>query len=156
MKRLMLFIFVIIFLVGTISAFEIDNVQDYDEEKREYTITNAFGLPFFGKEIARIKLTSDLKQLVPRGYQKVAEFEVENYDNYVNVFNDMEFYDLRNSRRFGKSFSIPLLRQCMSQRGSGPKQAPRLQPFMPHTEKHLSQTFMGLSPDKCWVIVDVA
>ena len=89
--------FVMIFLIGTISAFEFDNVQDYDKEKREYTITNAFGIPFVSQEIAKIKLTSDLNHLVPRGYQKVAEFTIENHDDYINVFNDMEFYDLRKS-----------------------------------------------------------
>ena len=102
MKKLMLMIFVMVFLVGTISAFEWDNVQDYDKEKREYLITNALGL---GEDIARIKLTSDLNEIVPRGYQKVAEFTVENYENYTNVFNDLEFFDLKkDSERFTRDF----------------------------------------------------
>ncbi|KKN11230.1 hypothetical protein LCGC14_1028610 [marine sediment metagenome] len=95
MKKFMLFMFILVLLVGIISAFEFDNVQDYNSDKKEYTITNALGIPFFGKEIAKIKLNTPLNYEVPIGYQKVAEFTVENYDDYVNVFNDMEFYNTR-------------------------------------------------------------
>ena len=102
---LLLPFFIIILISSVVSSLNWDNVQDYDKEKREYTITNAFGLPLIGQEIAKIKLTSDLNQLVPRGYQKVAEFKVENYDNYTNVFNDMEFYNLKdNSQDFTRDF----------------------------------------------------
>jgi len=96
MKKIIFFMFVMIFLVGTISAFEFDNVKVYDEDKREYTITNALGL---GEDIARVTLETPLNFIVPRGYQKVAEFTVENYDDYVNAFNDMEFYDLKNNNQ---------------------------------------------------------
>ncbi len=100
--KLILILFAIVLLVGTVSAFEFDNVKDYDEDKREYLVKNAFGL---GEDIARIKLTSSLNQLVPRGYQKVAEIEVENYDDYINVFNDMEFKNLRkNGEIFTRDF----------------------------------------------------
>ena len=97
MKKFMLFMFILVLLVGIISAFEFDNVQDYNSDKKEYTITNALGIPFFGKEIAKIKLNTPLNYEVPIGYQKVAEFTVENYDDYVNVFNDMEFYNTKKS-----------------------------------------------------------
>ncbi len=98
-------IFLLVFLVGTVSGFEFDNVQSYSENEKEYLIENALGIPFFGKEIARIKLDTPLNFLVPRGYQKVAEFTVENYDDYINVFNDMEFYDLnKDSEGFVRDF----------------------------------------------------
>ena len=105
MKQLMLSLLIfsiMIFSVITISAFEIDNFKYYDEDKREYLVKNAFGV---GEDIAKVKLTSSLNQIVPRGYQQVAEFEVENYDDYVNVFNDMEFYDLNdNNKEFTRNF----------------------------------------------------
>jgi len=34
MKKLLTFIFVMFLLVGTISAFDIDNTKDYDEVKK--------------------------------------------------------------------------------------------------------------------------
>ncbi len=102
MKKIMLMMFVVVLLVGTINAFEIDNVQSYDEDKREYLIENAFGL---GKDIARVKLNSELVESLNVGYRKVAEFNVENYDDYVNVFNVMEFSDLNNnSKSFTRDF----------------------------------------------------
>ncbi|KKM96635.1 hypothetical protein LCGC14_1176100, partial [marine sediment metagenome] len=103
MKKLIIFIFMFIMALGIVSAFEFDNrIKDYDEDKREYLIKNAFGL---GEDIAKVKLTSDLNQMVARGYQKVAEFQVENYGDYVNVFNKMEFYDLnKNSESFVRDF----------------------------------------------------
>ncbi len=97
MNKILLVMFCMILLVGTVSSLEIDNVQDYNESNREYLITNAFGLPIIGQEIARIKLTSDLIESLSLGYQKVAEFKVENYDNYTNVFNDMEFHNLKKN-----------------------------------------------------------
>ena len=94
MKKLMLFmltLLILIFLVGSVSAFEFDNVQSYNEDKREYLIENALG---FGDDIAKIRLNTPLENIVPVGYVKVAEFEVENYENYVNVFNEMDFFNL--------------------------------------------------------------
>ena len=50
----LIFAFVLtIFLVGTISAMEIDNWKSYDSINKEVTITNAFGL---GTELAKIRL----------------------------------------------------------------------------------------------------
>ncbi len=89
--------FVMIFILGIVSSLNWDNVQDYDSIKKEYTITNALGIPFFGKEIAKIKLNTPLNYKVPIGYQRVAEFTVENYDDYVNVFNGMDFYNTKKS-----------------------------------------------------------
>ncbi len=94
MKKIMLSLFILVLLVGTISAFEFDNVKVYDDIKKEYTITNALG---FGDDIAKLRLLTPLNFDVPIGYQKVAEFTVENYDNYTNVFNNMEFYDTKKS-----------------------------------------------------------
>ncbi|KKL89462.1 hypothetical protein LCGC14_1914450, partial [marine sediment metagenome] len=95
-------VFFSVFLLPLVQSLEIDNWKYYDEEKREYLITNAFGQ---GEDIAKVKLTSELNVLVPRGYQKVAEFTVENYDDYVNVFNDMEFYDLnKDNELFTRDF----------------------------------------------------
>lgn len=96
-------LFMLIFLVGNVSALEIDNVKSYDEDKREYLIENAFGL---GEDIARVKLNSELVELLIVGYQKVAEFNIENYEDYINVFNEMEFFDLKDDgKKFTRDFN---------------------------------------------------
>ena len=90
-KKIFVLFFCMILLVGTISAFDFDNVKSYDELTKEVTITNAFGL---GEDIAKIKLNTPLQVVVPVGYQKVAEFEVDSYnDEYVNALDKIEFYN---------------------------------------------------------------
>ena len=50
-KKIFSIMFCIVLLAGTVTAFEFDNVRDYDENLREFKVTNAFGL---GKDIAKI------------------------------------------------------------------------------------------------------
>ena len=88
----MIFIVCVLMLITLVSSMEWDNVKTYDEEKREYTITNRLGL---GSDIAKIRLDSPLNVKVVRGKdRKVAEMTFETFEAYTNVFNDMEFYDL--------------------------------------------------------------
>jgi len=64
---IMLFLILCLTQFSMVSAFEFDNTKIYDKELKEVTIKNTFGL---GSEVAKIKLTSELNVLVPRGYQK--------------------------------------------------------------------------------------
>ena len=91
MKKLIL-LFCMILLVGTvsISAFEFDNYKDYNEETRTMTIRNGFT---FGTVIAEVELKTPLNYYVPRGYQKVAEFEVRSNGDYNNAFKELELFD---------------------------------------------------------------
>ena len=97
MKKLML-LFLVIMLVGTISAFEFDNVKTYDKETKTIEIRNSvLGIPFLqlGK-VAEIQLNTPLDYYVPIGYKKVAEVQVVPFDNYNDAFKELELYDKRN------------------------------------------------------------
>ncbi len=106
MKKLMLFVFVIL-LVGTVSSFEFDNIKNYDEETRTIDIRNSIlGIPFLqlGK-VAEIQLNTPLIFQVPRGYQKVAEFTVTSHTDYSDAFKELELFDKRDSnRKFIRSY----------------------------------------------------
>ena len=100
-KLLILFGVAIIFLVGTINivnALEFDNVKNYDEETKTIEIRNSvLGIPFLqlGK-VAEIELKTPQNYLVTRGYQKVAEFEINLFTDYDLAFKELELYDKNN------------------------------------------------------------
>jgi len=95
MKKLFLMLFLAFLLVGTVSAFEFDNVKDYDPVTKEVTITNAYGL---GAEIGKARLNTPLNVLVPRGYQKVAEFDLWAYQDYNDALKQFTFTDFNNGK----------------------------------------------------------
>ena len=89
-----------VFLIPLASAFEFDNVKSYDEEKKEITVTNLFGL---GKEISKITLLSEINHhVIDRGegvMQKVAEIKIKNNEEYNKALKNMEFFDVNKGRR---------------------------------------------------------
>lgn len=90
--RILAILFLAIFTIGTISAFEFDNVKSYNATIQTITITNAFGL---GSDIAYIQLLTPPNNYVIRGKDRmVAEFKITNVGDYNDAFNDMKFYDL--------------------------------------------------------------
>ena len=54
--KIILSIFILVLLVGLVSAFEFDNVKSYNEDTKTIVINNAFNLPFFGSKIAEYTL----------------------------------------------------------------------------------------------------
>lgn len=116
-SKLFILMFVMIFLVGSVSAnpltcafteeeCEWDNARDYNADKRQITVTNSLG---FGEQIATIKLLSADIEYVSQGYRKVAEFEVINGKQYTNVFNRLEFFDLNlGNKRIQRDFDYKI------------------------------------------------
>ncbi len=98
-KVIVMFIFFSVFLVGSISAFEFDNVKTFNETDRSLIVHNAFNLPLIGEDIAKITpLTPHVVSTFPGRNQTVARFFIENYaDDYSNVFKEMEFYNLKDN-----------------------------------------------------------
>jgi len=90
--------------ISLISAANWDNVKTYNPETKTATIINAFGL---GEDIATITLNSPSNNYVIRGKDRlVAEFTINSFDDYENVFNKMEFYDLnKGGRKFERDFN---------------------------------------------------
>ncbi len=106
MKKLMLLLFVIL-LVGTVAAFEFDNVKNYDEETKTIDIRNSIlGIPFLqlGK-VAEIQLNTPQNYLIPIGYKSVAEFQVVPFDNYNDAFKELELFDKKdNNKKFTRDY----------------------------------------------------
>ena len=106
-SKLFILMFVCIFLVGTVSAFEFDNVKSYDPITKTATIKNAFGL---GDTIAEVKLNTPLNYKVSRGYQKVAEFEVKSFGDYNNAFKELELFDkTKGMKKFLRDYDFKSL-----------------------------------------------
>lgn len=106
-NKIFLVILLSIILVGTISAFEFDNIKSYDARSKTLTVENAFG---FGAKISEVELKSNLNVEVPVGYQKVAEFEVRSQKDYNNILSQLDFYDVKNDmREIDRDFDIKYL-----------------------------------------------
>jgi len=133
MKNIILIMLCMVFLTSFASAvMEWDNVKDYDAEKREITITNALG---FGDDIAKIQLkTKQIHRVMPGQDRLVAEMYFENYDDYDNVFNDMEFLDIKQG-------GSEIIREFKF------KYRTQYEVVQPHYE-----TTCGLTPDTCVTI----
>jgi len=95
-----LVIVVLVFaIIPSASAYDWDNVKSYDSNIREITIKSAFGLPLISQDVAKIKLLSDLNVHVGAGYQKVAEFEINSYQDYDNAIKSLELYNLIDNNK---------------------------------------------------------
>ncbi len=95
MKKLLIVMFLVILLAGTVSAAEWDNVKKYNPETKTVTIKNSILRIIPTSEIATIQLKTPIDYQVPRGYQKVAEFELESFVDYENALQEIDFYDAR-------------------------------------------------------------
>ena len=100
------YLFVLIIITMQISlvsaAWEFDNVKSYNPETKTATITNAFGL---GETIAEVTLNSPQEvKVLPGNDVKVAEFTINNFNDYDDVFGTMEFYIYRSEIEVSKEF----------------------------------------------------
>lgn len=97
MKKLFALMFVLVFLTGSINAFEInelDDVKVYDSNLKTYSLDNFFGL---GRHIAELELKTPQNYQVGLGYQKVAEVEIRNGEQDIeDVINGMQLYNIKN------------------------------------------------------------
>lgn len=97
MRKLVLLLSIVFFISLVPAPFEFDNTGSYDEDSRTITIKNAFGL---GRDIATITLdTPTHVNVFPGRNRKVAEFTIQGLENYTEVFNALEFYDMNEGGR---------------------------------------------------------
>ncbi|KKK93407.1 hypothetical protein LCGC14_2693170, partial [marine sediment metagenome] len=112
-KKILLLMFCIVFLVGTISAFEFDNIKQYDEETKTITIKNSLlGIDWLSYgQVAEIKLLSNLVEVVDVGKDKeVARFEVRSFEDYNNAFKELELFDKRKgNNKFIRDYDFKVL-----------------------------------------------
>ena len=105
-KVIVMLIFFSVFLFGTVSAFEFDNIKSYDEETKTIEIRNSIlGIPFLQLDkVSEIQLQTPSNFKVGQGYQKVAEFTINNFDDYNNPLKKIEFYNLRDMGLIQRNF----------------------------------------------------
>lgn len=102
MKKVFLLLFIGMMMFGLVSAAEWDNTKTYDKDLKKITIKNSLSL---GDTIAEITLDTPLVYNVEPGYQRVAEFTINNIDSYTDALSKMQFYDLTNEENeVNKSF----------------------------------------------------
>lgn len=106
MKKIFLILFLMIFLIGTISALDFDNVAYYNENKKDVSIYNAFDLPLIGYKIADINLQTSLTDnfVSPGKDVIVFQMNIENYADYVNALKDLKIINMKNGKQEDKSY----------------------------------------------------
>jgi hypothetical protein len=88
-----------------VSAFQFDNVKDYNNENRQYVLTNAFGL---GGTISEIKMNTPHINNIGIGYQMVSEMEVVNGEwDWIDIINKIEVYNIKdNMKKIDRNIDI--------------------------------------------------
>lgn len=86
-----LLVLLAVLMIGLVSAFNFDNVKRYDTNKKEITITNAYGL---GSDLAKYTLTDNSNLCNVECY---AEGTVVIYSSNV-LFEGIEFNTLKGSK----------------------------------------------------------
>ena len=96
-RVILMFIFFSVFFLSIVSAVEFDDVKNYDETTKTYSLENFFGL---GKHISDLELKTPQVFTVPRGYQKVAEIEIRNGEfDYNEIINGIELYNIKDDMK---------------------------------------------------------
>lgn len=96
MNKIILSLFVFLLSISLASALEFDNVKSYDAVSKTVTITNAFGL---GETIGTAKLKTPQYNVVPVGYSKVMEYELDSADIYLDGFGKMFSYNVNDKNK---------------------------------------------------------
>lgn len=111
MKKLLTILILSIFLVSAVSAFEFDNVKNYNQETKTATINNCNfwigGCLSKGDKIADITLDSENVVFVEPGEDRlVAQFTINNFqNNYQGAIKNMEFYNKNNMKQISRDFN---------------------------------------------------
>ncbi len=93
MKKLMLLLFAMIFLIGIVSAFEFDNVKQYNEEEKIITVKNSlFGIDWLSYgEVGIIQLINYTRYCIPG-----------NCYAYYKLNHQVEDFGLKGSTYYNK------------------------------------------------------
>lgn len=91
--------FILVLSIGSLNAFEFDNIKQYDSKENKITIKNSIlGIPFLELDtVAEIKLNTPQVYQVHRGYNKVAEINIRTYEEYKNALQELNFYNIKDS-----------------------------------------------------------
>ncbi len=109
MNKIIISIMFVFLLVGTVSAFEFDNVVNYEKSNQVARIDNAFNLPFIGDTLARVTLESqvvgEVKGVFPGKNRRVMEFTIENFaEDYGGWMDGLEFIDQKTGKEIDREY----------------------------------------------------
>lgn len=92
MKRFILGLFICLLLIGSVTAFEFDNVRTYKSKEKKVAIENAFGL---GRDIRSATLkTPQVFWVKPSSSSKFAEIEFDPHENnWEDLIQVIELYN---------------------------------------------------------------
>ena len=107
MKKIMLFMFVMIFLVGTVSAvMEWDNVLDYENDDMTVIITNWLGL---GEELGEAELTShssvdEVLQVIRGKDRAVMYYDFNFSESYIDGLGEVIYTNMKTGKKIQKDY----------------------------------------------------
>jgi len=90
-------VFVVTGMFLFLSALDDPNIKEYDSVNQKVTIKSSSG-----ETISDVILNTPLNFIVPRGYQKVAEFTIDNKQSSKttsSVLEKLKFYDIGNGNQ---------------------------------------------------------
>ncbi len=111
-SKLIVGMFLVVFLIASVSAWDWDNGISYESEDKVVVFENAWGLPLIGNVIAKAELTSheDVKSplyVMPGEDRIVMTYEIENYgETYINGLKDFEIINMYLKKEVQKDFKI--------------------------------------------------
>jgi hypothetical protein len=107
---IIIFMCMVIVSITLVNSQVLATTKEYNPLTKTYTIKDELN-----KNIAKIKLNTPEEVFVIRGKDRqVAEFTIENFNDFADAFNSMEFIDLNTTRSFSRPFTykykVPMLR----------------------------------------------
>ena len=90
----------VLIMVPFVLSIDSGNIKIYDKDTKSVIVKDKSNI-----ELASIKLNTPLDYHVPRGYQKVAEFTINNKEYYANALEKLDFYNVRdNMNKINRNF----------------------------------------------------
>lgn len=102
-KTLIFILLLVVANIGLSSAWDGDNIYNYDPVTKTATIENLWGLPIIGSDLAYVTLTSPHNVIVARGEDKlIGEFNFTTTDDFTDTFNDIYLTNLKNGNSISR------------------------------------------------------
>ena len=107
---MVLFVFISLFLVGTVAAADWDNILEYSNKDLKVTISNSFLLLFKTSEIGAIELKShpfvNYIKKVGAGSQVVMWYDFNFLGLYENGLGKVKFIDMKTEKEIDRDYSF--------------------------------------------------
>lgn len=103
---IMISLFLLIFLVGSVSAADWDNIKSYDSQTKTITIKSSVLWIYPLDTVATIKLNTEQNQFVGAGYQEVWEQEFITYEDFKPYLSNIELINLKDNSKITRQIDF--------------------------------------------------